>query len=187
MSAFSAVLDRYRVSSDPLRSERKVELAALILTVLFVLLLLYCALRLSINYQPEAILPAPETLQVGELQFSGLVSEELSAQVRARPIFWPSRRPVVSNPDEQEQAVATEDPKKAKKNALDKVKVLGVFGSGGSAVIIALVDGKKKRISLGDKVVGWTLDSIDRGRAVFSENGRSQTLALKHTAVSGES
>ena len=64
--------------------------------------------------------------------------------------------------------------------------MLGVFGSGDTAVVIAEVKGKKRRIMLGDTVVGWTLSSVERGEANFVDNGQSQTLALKFGTITSE-
>jgi len=178
MNRASLLLNRYRETSDPLRTERRIELAALILSVFLVLQLLYSTVRIFIISQPEAILPAADSLIVRELQHSGLVSTEQSNEVRARPVFWPSRRPV-NGPEE----VAGAETTKPGKNELDKVKLLGIFGAGDSAGIIALVKGNKKRILLGDKVVGWTLDAIERDQAVFVDGGQSQNLALEPAGV----
>ncbi|MBE9538073.1 MAG: hypothetical protein IMF06_03270, partial [Proteobacteria bacterium] len=156
MSRASLLLSRYRETSDPLRTERRIELAALLLSMFLVLQLLYSVARIFIISQPEAILPAPDSLVVRELQHSGLVSAEQSNEVRARPVFWPSRSPLNGGAE----AAAAENTKPGK-NELDKVKLLGIFGEGDSAGIIALVKGNKKRILLGDKVVGWTLDAIE--------------------------
>jgi len=185
MNALHAMLSRYRVSTDPLYTERRVELAAAILSVVLLLLLLYTVLRLVLNAEPVAILPAPDTLQVGELQRLGMVSPVQSDELRARPVFWPSRRPVVEASNGA--ATVAKIPKAKQKNELDKVTVLGVFGSGETAVVIAQVEGKKRRIMLGDKVVGWTLKSVERGTAEFVDAGRSATLALDRTTIASGS
>ncbi len=179
MTGISQILRRYRVSSDPLRTERKVELAALVLTIVLMLQVVYSVISLTFSTHPSVILPSPDSLQIGALHSTGLVTAQQSNEVRARPVFWPSRRPVSEGPIEaDEPSTAT-----GKKSELDTVKLLGVIGSGDSAVVIALVKGQKKRILLGDKVIGWTLESVQQGQAVFTGNGRSRTLKLKHTKV----
>lgn len=179
MAGISQILSRFRGTSDPLRSERKVELVAIVLTILLIVQVIYGVVSLSLNAQPNPILPSPDSLQVGALQGAGHVTAQQSNELRARPVFWPTRRPVSEDPT----AAVESKPQSAKKNELDAVKVMGVIGSGESAVVIALVKGKKKRILLGDKVVGWTLASTRNGEAVFTAYGKSQTLKLKHSQV----
>lgn len=170
----SLLLNRYRVSYDPLLTERRIELAALVLSVFLVLQLLYGVARLFIISGPEVILPSADSLIVSELQHAANVSAQQSEDVRARPVFWHSRERV-GGPD---GVVAAEKPD-AKKGEMNKVKLLGVFGSGDFAGVIVLVKGNKKRLLLGDKVVGWTLDSIDGDQAVFVDSGQSQKLVLE--------
>jgi hypothetical protein len=177
MAGIRQIISRFRVSSDPLRSERKVELAALMLTIVLIVQVVHGVVSLYLTSQPSPILPSPDSLQIGVLHGTGVVTAQQSNELRARPVFWSTRRPVSG---ESSVAVATK-PQSATKNELDTVKVLGVIGSGEAAVVIALVKGKKKRILLGDKVVGWTLESTHNGEAVFTGSGRSQTLKLKHT------
>ena len=178
MAQFSLLLGRYKSSADPLRSERRIELGALILTIVLFFQLLYGVANMLLPASPRAILPAADSLIVSDIHQSDVVSAQHSSDLRARPVFWPSRRPVGA----PEKVVVVKTPK-PKKNELDKVKLLGVFGVGDSAGIIALVKGKKKRILLGDKVVGWALESIEGGQAVFAEGGQSQTLTLNRAPV----
>lgn len=179
MAGISHILSRYRVSSDPLRSERKVELAALVLTFILMFQLLYGVVSLYLSSQPSPIFPSPDSMQIGTLQGAVLVTAQQSNEFRARPVFWPTRRPVSEGLNDEGK------PKLAptKKSALNTVKLLGVIGSGNSAVVIVLVKGQKKRILLGDKVVGWTLQSVQQGQAVFTGDGQSQSLKLKHTDI----
>jgi len=178
MSRYSMLLSRYRVSENPLLSERRIELFALVLTLVLILILLFSLARLVVSSHPAPKLPSADSLVGSELRRSGVVSPQQSIEVRARPVFWPSRRPVDA-PEE----VAKTGKSKPKKNELDKVKLLGIFGVGDSAGIIALVQGKKKRILKGDKVVGWTLDSIDGDKAVFVDSGQTQNLTLERLAI----
>lgn len=183
MGGVSQILSRFRASSDPLRSERKVELAALVLTIVLILQVVHGVVSLSLSSQPSAILPAPDSLQIGALHGAGLVTAQQSNDLRARPVFWSTRRPVSGD----STVAVVSKPQAAKKNELDAVKVLGVIGSGESAVVIALVKGEKKRILLGGKVVGWTLESTRNGEAMFTSSGRSQSLKLEHAKVTGNS
>ncbi len=176
MRVYTTLVSRYRVAENPLLSERRVELLALVLTLVFILILLFSVVGLLVSAHPPAKLPSADSLVGTELRRSGVVSAQHSNEMRARPVFWPSRLPV-----DAPLAVVEEPKSNVKKSALDKVKLLGIFGVGDSTGIIALVEGKKKRILLGDKVVGWSLDSIDRNEAVFVAGGQTQKLTLKYT------
>jgi hypothetical protein len=70
---------------------------------------------------------------------------------------------------------------------LDKVRLVGIFGAGESAGIITLVEGKKRRILVGEKVEGWTLDVVESDRAILKNKGRSRELMLKPPAGKGKS
>ena len=175
--AFELLMRRYRATSDPLLTERRIELVALILTAIFILQLLYSVARLIMPAQPESVLPAPDTLVVSELKRFGALLDEQRADLRARPVFWASRRTIADSVGPV-VAVAPVSKPKAKKSELDKIKLLGIFGVGDSSGIIALVEGKKKRILRGDKMVGWTLESINGGHAVFTNGGQSQDVML---------
>lgn len=174
MGGISLLVQRYRVSGDPLFTERRVELIALVLTLLLMVQLLYSIGSLALSQQPESKLPSADTLVIGELQRYAVMPLEQSADVKARPVFWEGRRPV----NAEGNPPVTAENSTAQKNELDKVSLLGIFGGGDSAGVIALVQGKKKRILLGDKMVGWTLESIGTDHAVFTDSGKSQKLML---------
>ncbi|MEH6581984.1 MAG: hypothetical protein V7754_08615 [Halioglobus sp.] len=170
------LLARYSVSADPLFSERRVELAALILTALLSLLFLYSLARLVFLSEPDPIALSAEALQASELAAVTRVDEGQREEVRSRPVFWQTRRP----PDAPAK-VASEQPKAAV-GAIAKVKLLGVIGAGESAGVISLVDGKRKRTYLGQEILGWKLDSVDLDRAVFSHSGKQHELKLGHAS-----
>ena len=41
------------------------------------------------------------------------------------------------------------------------------------------MNGKKRRILLGENVAGWSLDSVARNEAVFADGARRETLVLQ--------
>ncbi|MEH6593525.1 MAG: type II secretion system protein N [Halioglobus sp.] len=173
------LLARYRVSADPLFSERRVELAALVLTALLCLLFLYSVARLTLLSEPDPIALSSEALLASELVAVATVDEEQRQEVRARPVFWQSRRP------KEAPSEAVSDKPKAAVGAIAKVKLLGVIGAGESAGVIALVDDKRQRTYLGQEILGWTLDSVGLDRAVFSYSGRQHELKLVHAGETG--
>ena len=184
MKAFVPLVARYKVTANPLFSERRIELVAVVLTSVLLLQLLYSALRLSVLSEPESIAPASDVMAVGDPMAVELVSAELSEELRARPLFWSSRRMQVGESGVSSQVKKTA----ASKSKLGKIKLVGIFGGGESAGIIAWVNGKKRRILLGENVEGWSLDSVARNEAVFVDGARRETLILqaqKYIVMSG--
>ena len=74
----------------------------------------------------------------------------------------------------------------AQAGELAKIKVLGIFGGGQSAGVIALVNDKKRRILLNDEAMGWTLQSVEPDRAVFINNGKTQEVQLQMASISAK-
>jgi hypothetical protein len=175
----SGWLGRYRVADDPLRTERRVELLVLVLLVLLVMQLVYASARLATLAPPAPVAPAVGSLDVAAVGERGDVSAAESELMKSRPLFWRSRRP--SETPDVAAPVAKAAPSKS--GNIDKVKLKGVFGSGASAGIIALVDGKQRRIRVGDVVEGWTLVAVKRDRGVFDNAGRKWEMVLKREAV----
>ena len=175
MSWLQTVSSRYRVSDDPLRTLRRIELLALLLGVILCLQIAVGALRLATSDGPAAVAPAADSLQVPTVLSPALVEAEERNEINARPLFWSSRRPV-------EEVAMLEEPVN-KPGELKGVKLVGLFGSGEQAGIIALVKGKKQRILLGDAVEGWTLKSITQSELVVANGSQTKTLALQRGKV----
>jgi len=176
--------NRYRASTDPLATERRVELVAVSISAILLLQLLYSGLRLSFLSEPEPIAPSLDLLAEGTATKVESVDPALSEEIRNRPLFWASRRPLIAQSQVIEGTVEGES---AVKGELDKVQLVGIFGAGESAGIITLVKGKKRRILVGEDIDGWTLDSVEPGRAVFKDKGRSRELMLKPPAKKAKS
>ncbi len=174
-------VNRYRVAEEPLRSERRVELLLLVVGGLLCLQLLYSGVRLARLSAPPSIPPAAESLEVATVGERADVTESESELLRSRPLFWRTRRPTEAAATTA--VVKQEDTAKSGNGNIDKVKLRGVFGSGDSAGIIALVNGKKRRIRVGDTVEGWTLIAVKSDRGVFDNAGRKSQLMLKRIAV----
>jgi type II secretory pathway component PulC len=170
--------NRYRQTEDPLRSERYLELAAVVVTLLFLLLVVFSGLRLSMLAEPEARPPAPESLVVADAMITGAVTGEMRNEINARPVFFPSRRPLSAAPPPP-----VVDKTTANKSELDKVQLLGVFGGGETAGVILLVEGKKQRLSVGEAVKGWKLKTVDLNEAQFSSGGKLETLVLQYSGA----
>jgi hypothetical protein len=165
--------ERYSVRSNPLKTERRVELVALVMLAILLLQLIYSGLRLALLTSPQAIAPAPDTLVVGDVASALKLSAADSEELLGRPLFWPSRRPAL------EEVEKAPPPEEEKSGDLKGVKLVGVFGVGESAGIIALVKDKKQRILLGEKVLGWTLQSVEPTRIVLVDKGSRREMSLE--------
>lgn len=172
MKWLRALGSRYRVASNPLRLERRFELALLLLVLLLILQLAYGLLRLGLLSAPAALEPTVDSLQVVAIPGLDAVTAEQSNEIRSRPLLWRERRPV----EEVEEVVASEadDPKEFK-----VIKLVGVFGAGDSAGIIARVDEQgTRRVRLGEDVAGWTLESVENNEVVITAGSRQEKLVL---------
>ncbi len=175
MSWLTRIGSRYRVSGDPLRTLRRIELVAVLLGLLFCLQLALGGLRLATLSAPDPVTPAPDSLRVPAVLSPVSVAASERNEIISRPLFWSGRRPV--------EEVATLAEPQAKAGELKGVKVVGLFGSGERAGIIALVKGQKRRILLGDVVEGWTLKSVAPFELVVASGGRTETLSLERGSV----
>jgi hypothetical protein len=172
VSFLENVAARYRVGGNPLQTERRLELTGVILVLLFLLQLIYSGIRLARDPSPDVVAPAADALRLDASITLNRVNSEQSEEIRARPLFWASRRP---------QRPAGTPPSRAKQEALaqlDGVKLQGVFGSDETAGIIALVKGKKQRILLGETIEGWTLKKVKHDRVILADGKRRSELML---------
>ena len=172
---------RYRVTTDPLRTARRLELVLLALLAVLLLQLAWGGLRLASLEQPESVLPAADSLQVRQLLKVAQVEPAQRAQLRERPLFWASRRPQGAA-----DSVAAKEDKKV--GEIAGVRLVGVFGSGDSAgIIVTLKESGRKRLLIGEKVNGWKLLSVSGNEAVLSASGRKKTLTLQVASGDGTS
>jgi len=167
---------RYRVSEDPLRTLRRIELLALLLGVLLCLQLVFSAFFLAATTGPDPVRPAADSLQIPPVLGPAVVAADERNEIVSRPLFWSGRQPV-------DAVVVLEDPV-AKSEKLKDVKLVGVFGSADRAGIIALVKDKKRRILVGESLDGWTLESIDSSKIQLVNGDRRETLTLQQGTIS---
>ena len=181
---------RYSDLQDPLRSERRVELALVVLVALFLLQLLWGGFRAVLPSSAEPVLPRGGSLRVEPLQEQSQIDPEMRSEIASRPLFWATRRPLE---DEAEVAAkSAEDAKKQqaeekKAGKIDGAKLAGVFGGEDAAGIIALSKGKKHRLVIGQEINGWKLESVEPTAATFSSNGRTSQLQLKQVEIQASS
>jgi hypothetical protein len=169
---------RYQVQQNPLKTERRIELAVLVLLVLLLFSAVLGGFRLVASNEPDPVFPSADSLAVQALQLDAGLTAEQAAEILNRPLFWQSRRPLVPPP----KVVAKPKPKAAKK--LAGVNLLGVYGAGDGLGLIATVDGVFSRINKGQSVKGWKFSGYEEGAAVFVSGGKKSVLPLEQTTPS---
>ncbi|MDG1945929.1 MAG: hypothetical protein P8J17_16840 [Halioglobus sp.] len=179
MSWLRAIKDRYRVGIDPLRTERRIEVVVILLLLVLLLQLAYGAARLAILSTPAPILPATDSLEVMSSIPRGKVTARQRSEIRSRPLFWTSRRPA----DAVANAAELQELKELKEHTFEGIRLLGVFGAGESVGIIAQVKGKPRRVLLGEKIDGWTLEAVAGNDAVFVAGSRREKATLQPETV----
>ena len=178
MTGLKSWVTRYQVQQNPLKTERRIELAVLVLLVLLLTSAVLGGFRLVASNEPAPVFPSADSLAVQALQLDTGLTAEQAAEILNRPLFWQSRRPLVPPP----KVVAKPKPKAAKK--LDGVTLLGVYGAGDGLGLIATVDGVFSRINKGQSVKGWKFSGYEEGAAVFVSGGKKSVLPLELTAPS---
>lgn len=180
MSRLQALRARYQVRTNPLRTERNIELVALALLLLLLLLLAYTGLRAVIPPSPTPVEPAPSTLTIADQLARRAVSSEDSEELRARPLFWEGRRPVAPKPV---APVVKNTSKPASK--LKDVRLLGVFGDADAAGMIVLVNDKQSRVMVGQSLSGWELQEVGPDHVVLISGRNTEKLSL-HRSITGQ-
>ncbi|MEH6637626.1 MAG: hypothetical protein V7700_19075 [Halioglobus sp.] len=174
MKWLSLTLGRYQVAANPLRSERAIELAVVLLVLVLCFQLLYSGAQIALLAAPEAVAPAADALTVREIRARTAVSAAQSNEIRSRPLFWEGRRPF----EQQVEVVAVKKPPPGEVKKLEGVTLQGVFGSADATGVIVRVKTKRRRILLGEEINGWTLQSVDANEVVFVAGHRTANLQL---------
>jgi hypothetical protein len=169
------VAQRYSNLIDPVRTERRIELALVLLVIALVVQLALMAGGALFSRPPATVLPSEDTLSLPEVTAPIVPTVAQSEAIQARPLFWTGRRPLeaaaeTSSPEEAAEAKAADE--------IKNLKLLGVFGSADSGGVIALVKGKKQRILAGEDVLGWRLESVHPDRAILLRNGQRKEIVL---------
>lgn len=138
--------------------------------VAFLLLLLWCAYKVWVTPVPGAHLPANSSMEPLIVE-SPIVVDELHI-ITERPLFWRGRRPLVE--EEPVEEVAVDD----HSGDLSKLKILGVYSGG--AMISGVED--RSRLTIGEEVFGWLLESIFWDELVFTKDGRESRISLEQPA-----
>ncbi|QIB66321.1 type II secretion system protein N [Kineobactrum salinum] len=176
MNALQALRARYQVRTNPLRTERNIELVAVALLLLLLLLLIYTGLRAAIPPSPTPVEPAASSLTIADQLARRSVSSEDSEELRARPLFWEGRRPAAPKPV---APVAKKTSEPASK--LKDVRLLGVFGDADAAGMIVLVNDKQSRVLMGQSLSGWELQEVASDHVVLVSGRNTEKLSLQRS------
>lgn len=94
-----------------------------------------------------------------------------------RPLFSPSRRPPPPAPVASAPPVVDTPP---------DIRLLGLYGSrvegGGAGGMVARIDGRVKRVKVGESIGRWTLKEIRPGEAVLAAGDVQQVYPLLRAA-----
>ena len=172
MTLLNWLPSRYRESENPVMTERRVELAAVLLLSALLVWLALGLLRLLVEAGPEPLLPADDSLAVQALALEPPLASADAAAILQRPLFWEGRRPLALRP------AAVPSQELAIKQNLDGVTLHGVFGTGDSLGLIVSVNGAQSRVIKGGSVKGWKFTEYLDGTAEFERGGRKATLPL---------
>ena len=181
MNGWQALRDRYAVSADPLCTQRRIELVALLLGLFICLQLVFGLASLAVTAGPGAIEPAADSWRVPAVSAPAAVAAAERNEIISRPLFWVGRRPVEPGP-----VVAEPGPEQDGSKELKEVKLVGLFGGGDTAGAIVLVKGKKQRILRDGSLEGWTLETIGPEKAVFTRGARREALGLERASINSD-
>ncbi|WOJ96524.1 hypothetical protein R0137_14920 [Congregibacter brevis] len=167
MNVLEMARSRYSVQVEPQRSERRLELIVLALILVIGLQVVWWFLAHTSNVQVKAVAPAGDSLRVMDARAPGSITAPQSLQLQARPIFWASRRPNANAV--AQQPVAGSTGKAARR--LEGLQVAGAVGAGDQGKAIVIYKDKLMRLGIGDRVAGWSLQSVSLDQVVFVSAG----------------
>lgn len=179
MKIWAHFKERYLTAGTIGLTERRVELFAIALVVILLLRVILSGISLALLSAPDTVRPSLGGVDISQLDSRERVSESQREEIIARPLFWSSRRP------ETEATLASGSKAAADRGRLEGVSVLGVFGSGGTAGVIALVEKRQQRILLGETLQGWELAAVHPDRVELTRGAEQKTLLLEMNADTG--
>lgn len=115
------------------------------------------------DWAPPAVVK-PEVETPADFADLPMANEHLTAagEALARPMFWPSRKPLSAAAPEA--VVAPE---------LPPMEVLGLIGRGEGSVLIVKYEEGVKRLVAGQDIAGWRFERVDGDNATFSQGERT--------------
>jgi hypothetical protein len=178
---------RYLCDSEPLRSERRLELVLLVLAAVAALQLLWMGVRLLLPPGLAPVPPAADSLRIAAVPGQPPLTAEQRLELQARPPFWESRRPL--DLPSVSETVRTDDSATTKAEAaaprLEGLALRGLFAGGEQAGAIVSYRGKEMRLLEGDELAGWVLARVGSNEAVFRSGVEEDARQLQRQSVPG--
>ena len=161
-------------------AEQNLKLAAIGLSGLLILQLLWSGARLLLVSAPDPVAPVESVLQPGLINYRA-PAPTAASEVVSRPLFWQGRNAFVYDPSFE----SVEDgPAAPASDAINKVKLVGLY-SGHNPGVIVMLRGKRHRVSVNESLEGWTLSLMNANEAVFENGGDTRTIELQHVSPKG--
>lgn len=88
-----------------------------------------------------------------------------------RPLFVPSRRPPAAPPPVAAPVV----------EPLPPMRLMAVYGNADGGGLLAVIDGRLKRLRLGDTINGWTVKALQRSGVELGRGDETTVIALRRT------
>ena len=155
--------------ADPLRSERRVELAVVVCLALLVLLACYLLVCVALATDVDPIPPAPDSVRVATLAGDDALPGVEREVLLARPLFWAGRSP--EDDADAAEVLARPGAGDAAAPRMQDVTVRGIYGSGATGGVILSVKERQLRIAVGEEVDGWRLERVTGDSALFVSGG----------------
>ncbi|MBK6511003.1 MAG: hypothetical protein IPG64_14180 [Haliea sp.] len=150
---------------------------AQVITALVLLQIVWSGVGLLLMSDPDALLPAESSLQVGEIRYDMGLDSESARDLASRPIFWQGRQ-AYTPAEPVESVVLTESRASA---AINEVEIIGVYtGAEQSPGVIISYRGERRRLRPGDAVEDWEFTHVNQNEATFQSGGEKRALILKH-------
>ncbi|EAQ98316.1 hypothetical protein [Congregibacter litoralis] len=166
MTVIATIRDRYVDQAEPQRSERRLELVVIVMVLLIALQGVGWYLMHLSKVKVPAVAPADDSLRVIAVNAPQAITAPQSMQLQARPLFWASRRP---NANVAVQPSPDASGKPARR--LEGLQVAGAVGAGEEGKAIVIYKDKLMRLGIGDRVAGWSLQSVSLGEVIFVSAG----------------
>ncbi|PAT36553.1 hypothetical protein [Vandammella animalimorsus] len=94
--------------------------------------------------------------------------------ITQKPLFELERKWPDPAPPPQTPPAPPPEPEPAQ--AFDSARLLGVYDQDGQGVVIVEIEGKSRRLRLGQSLEGWTLSALDARSARFTRSGQSAKI-----------
>ena len=129
----------------------------------------------NLTWTPPRALPPEIKIPSTEAQADAGSASDF-AQILARPVFAPDRRPPPPPaPPAPPAPIPPPDP-------LATIQIQGIF-SGANAGIMARVDGKVRRIKIDEAVGPWILKSVEGRDVIFGQGEETRKLRLEYARL----